>query len=69
MSRYSVGKNEIRNLLQKEASMQDELKSLTNSCDGKIRNFKAIALNKEITKIHNKLRILSFGSNGPDDIA
>ncbi len=69
MSSYSVGKNKIRSLLEKEARMNNELKSLTNNSGTKVRSFKAIALNSELEKIRNKLKVLSFGNNSGDDIA
>ena len=69
MSSYSVGKNEIRSLLEKEARMSDELKSLTNDSGSKIHSFKAISINNELEKIRNKLKVLSFGNSSSDDIA
>ncbi len=65
MSFYSVGKNELRNLQMQEKQMQNELDVLVNKSDGKIQSLQAIRLNNEIAKIHNKIRVLSFGS--PDD--
>ena len=70
MSFYSVGKNELRNLQMQEKQMQNELAVLVNKSDGKIQSLQAIRLNNEIAKIHNKIRVLSFGSSDDgDDIA
>lgn len=70
MSFYSVGKNEISNLLEKEAQIRSELRNLNKDSNKNIYSFKAILLNNEMTKIQNKLKILSFGSpSDGDDIA
>ena len=70
MSFYSVGKNEIRSLLEKEAHMKDELKVLMSNAGTNVRSFKAIALNSELEKLRNRLKVLTLGNdNGGDDIA
>lgn len=69
MSFYSVGKNEIRSLLEKEEHMRDELKVLTNNSGNKIRSFKAIALSNELEKIRNRLKVLSYGNDDGDNVA
>ena len=65
---YSVGKNEIRNLLEKEAQIKSELRLLNKQSSSGVYSFKAIMLSNEMTKIQNKLRVLSFGNptNGND---
>jgi hypothetical protein len=67
MSIFSVGKNEIRNLLEKESQLKSELKKLAKeSTNPNVQNFKTIMLKNEMIKIQNKIKILSF-KNGPDD--
>ena len=70
MAFFSVGKNEIRNLLEKEARIKSELRDLNKNVNKSVYSFKAIMLHNEMTKIQNKLKVLSFG-NPPDgdDIA
>lgn len=69
MSFYSLGKNELRYLYQKEAQIKEELRSLKVS-SGNICSFKEITLKNEMKKIQNKLKILTFGNNTDgDDIA
>ena len=70
MSFYSVGKNEIRSLLEKEAQIKSELRDLNKDSNKNIYSFKAILLNNEMAKIQNKLKILSFRNPiDGDDIA
>lgn len=69
MSFYSLGKNELYYLHQKEAQIKEELKKLEKSSDN-ICSFKEIILKNEMKKIQNKLKILTFGYNPDgDDIA
>ena len=71
MSVYSVGKNEVHSLMEKEQRIKQELEEITKaSSTGNICSFRSLILKNEIKKVHNKLKILSFGS-GPDgdDIA
>lgn len=69
MSFYSLGKNELYYLHQKEAQIKEELKKLEESSDN-ICSFKEIILKNEMKKIQNKLKILTFGNNSDgDDIA
>ena len=69
MSFYSLGKNELYYLHQKEAQIKEELKKLEESSDN-ICSFKEIILKNEMKKIQNKLKILTFGNNPDgDDIA
>lgn len=71
MSVYSVGKNEVRSLMEKEQKIKKELEEISKtSSSGNICSFRSVMLKNEIKKVHNKLKILSFGS-GPDgdDIA
>lgn len=69
MSFYSLGKNELYYLHQKEAQIKEELKKLEKSSDN-ICSFKEIILKNEMKKIQNKLKILTFGNNPDrDDIA
>lgn len=67
MSFYSIGKNEIQNLLEKEARIQHELASLGEKKNNDIYSFKAIMLTNEMRKIQNKLKVLSFGSPSDGD--
>ena len=70
MSFYSVGKNEIRNLREKETHIKDELKILTSNSSSNVLSFKAIVLNNELEKLHNRLKVLTFGNNNDgNDIA
>ena len=70
MSFYSVGKNEIQSLLEKEAQAKNELRAINKNPTNGVYSFKAIRLANEITKIQNKLKVLSFGNpNDGDDIA
>lgn len=70
MSFFSVGKNEVISLLEREAQIKNELSSLEQNSKSGICNFKAIALNNEIKKIQNKIKILTFGNHsGGNDIA
>ena len=70
MSFYSVGKNEIKNLLREEARIRSELRDLDKNAKKGIYSFRAIMLNNEMTKIQNKLKVLSFGNPyDGDDIA
>lgn len=69
MSFYSLGKNELHYLHQKEAQIKEELKKLEGSPEN-ICNFKEIILKSEMKKIQNKLKVLTFGNNfNGDDIA
>ncbi|MDR1289338.1 MAG: hypothetical protein LBJ77_03035 [Holosporales bacterium] len=57
---YSIGKNELRGLIEKEEMIKRELEaieSLKSSSD--IIRFKSASLKDEATKIHNKIRMLS----------
>ncbi len=70
MSFYSVGKNEIRNLLAREEYLMDKLAVLTSSSCSNVLSFKAAALNSELQKLRNRLKVLTFGNNNDgDDIA
>ena len=70
MSFYSVGKNEMRILLEKEAHMEDELKVLTSNSRSNVHSFQALALSSELEKLRNRLKVLTLGNNGDgDDIA
>lgn len=69
MSFYSLGKNELHYLHQKEAQIKEELRKLKGS-SGNICSFKEITLKSEIKKIQNKLKVLTLGDNfDGDDIA
>ncbi|MDR0942509.1 MAG: hypothetical protein LBM19_02755 [Holosporales bacterium] len=68
MSFYSVGKNEICSLLEKEEKIKRQLKKIENSRQREISSFKAIKLKNEMLKIQNELKVLSFG-NDDDGIA
>lgn len=69
MSFYSLGKNEIRYLHQKETQIKEELEKLERSSEN-ICSFKEITLKSEMKKIQNKLNVLTFGNNTDgDDIA
>lgn len=70
MSLYSVGKNEIRSLLEKETQIKNELRDLDKGSSNGICSFRAILLNNEMKKIRNKLKVLSLGNpSGSDDIS
>jgi hypothetical protein len=61
---YSVGKNEIRNLLDEEKRLEKELRSLVSgSAKSNVSQFKAILLNNEITRVKNKLKVLAGGKS------
>jgi hypothetical protein len=65
---YSIGKNELRGLIEKEEMIKRELEaieSLKSSSD--VMRFRSASLKDEATKIHNKIRLLS--SEDSDDIA
>jgi hypothetical protein len=69
MSLYSTGKNEIQSLLTKEGLLMRELTSLGQSrcrCSD-IKSFREIAIRNEMSRIRNKLAVLSFGRDLDDD--
>ena len=63
MSFYSIGQNEIKNLLEREHEIMKELETSESS---NICNFQTIILKKEMQKIRAKLNVLSLmnPSNG-----
>ena len=67
MSLYSIGKNEVKCLIEQEAKMKKELETINNQNKGNIYNFQSIHLQNEIRKVHNKLQILVSGQNSSDD--
>lgn len=71
MSVYSVGKNEVHSLMKKEQEFKKELEEISKtSSSGNICSFRAVMLKNEIKKVHNKLKVLSFGNSfDGDDIA
>ncbi|MDR2667371.1 MAG: hypothetical protein LBB34_04675 [Holosporales bacterium] len=65
----SVGEDEIRSLLKREAQLKSELEELSQRGSAKnVCDFKSIMLKSEMSKVQNKLRALSFEShiNGND---
>ncbi|MDR1034987.1 MAG: hypothetical protein LBL32_03590 [Holosporales bacterium] len=68
MSLYSIGKNELKGLIEKEKIINRELKTVESmkSLSDVIR-FKSALLKNEATRIHNKIKLLS--SEGSGDIA
>jgi hypothetical protein len=71
VSLYSIEKNEICNLLEKEIQLKSELERLSRrNSAGNVYDFRSIMLKSEINKVQNKLRILSLENDiGGNDIA
>ena len=67
MSIYSVGKNELRNLANRETDIKNELQKLNGEEGGNVCSFRSILLNNEMSKIQNKMKVLSFGNPSEDD--
>jgi hypothetical protein len=65
---YSIGKNELLGLIEKENRMRKELDSIKSLIDvSEIMNLKAMFLKNEIAKLHNNILLMTFGTN--DNIA
>ncbi|MBR1479870.1 MAG: hypothetical protein IJ599_03180 [Alphaproteobacteria bacterium] len=67
MSIYSVGKNELRNLANRETDIKNELQKLNGEERENVCSFRSILLNNEMSKIQNKMKVLSFGNPSEDD--
>ncbi|MDR1476281.1 MAG: hypothetical protein LBI20_03110 [Holosporales bacterium] len=65
---YSIGKNELKGLIEKEKKMKRELEAIESlKSPSEVIHFKSASLRNEVIKIHNRIKLLSVGDN--DDIA
>lgn len=64
MSFYSIGKNEVRLLLAKEHQLKNQLQK----DKGVVSSFQAVIMEKELKKIHTKLKVLGYAPND-DNVA
>ncbi|MDR1365333.1 MAG: hypothetical protein LBJ42_01970 [Holosporales bacterium] len=69
MSLYSIGKNEIRSLRNKEERLVSELKSLggARGVSSDVKSIQEIVIENEVSKIRTKIAVLSFGTVPDDD--
>jgi hypothetical protein len=65
---YSIGKNEIRSLLNKEERLMNELRSLgrVRGTSSGVKSIREIVIENEVSRIRTELAVLSLGS-APDD--
>ncbi|MDR3031123.1 MAG: hypothetical protein LBU35_01915 [Holosporales bacterium] len=68
MAFYSIGRNEILLLLEKEHQLKSKIKTEVDS-PGVVSNFQTILMKKELEKIHTKLKILGYRSSDDGDVA
>ncbi len=67
MSYFSIGRNEVQNLVNKKRELLEKIDSVKNTRSGNVQDFRTILLEKEVKNITNRLEVLRFLSPAHDD--
>ena len=67
MSSYSIGKNEVKNLMEQERLINKKLEEVSSLSTGSVCSFQSILLKKEMERIHTRLTLLSYQDPLSDD--
>ncbi|MDR0744849.1 MAG: hypothetical protein LBE97_02760 [Holosporales bacterium] len=68
MSFFSIGRNEIQSLLEKERELKNKI-HVKDDGSGVVKDFQDIMIKKELEKVHTKLKILGYRPDGDGDVA